>query len=305
MLVGEPGVLLPGRLLPVGGPLARIRDRQRRGEHQHLAHAALGVGLQDHPAEPRVDRQLREPAAEVGEWRPSASNAPSSCSSATPSRMLRASGGSRNGKSSMSPRSQRRHLQDHRGEVGAQDLRVGEARPRRRSPPRSTAGCRCRARCARSGRRAARPTPARSARSAAAAPWCGGCSGRCARCRGRRRSGCRARSATSRRRWWPARSAGRCAAGRPAAARRSAAARTAAAPRCSRQTRRAAPRRCRGSRARRTGTPARRRAARPPARRRRRRSPRSGRAARCARPRGRGRRDRRRRRPATATSRGR
>ena len=46
--------------------------------------------------------------------------------------------------------------------------------------------------------------PARSARSAAAAPWCAGCSGRCGRCRGRRRSGCPARSATSRRRWWPA-----------------------------------------------------------------------------------------------------
>ncbi len=64
MLVGEPGVLLPRGLLAVGGPLPRIGDRQRRREHQHLAHAALGVGLQDHPAEPRVDGQLREPAAE-------------------------------------------------------------------------------------------------------------------------------------------------------------------------------------------------------------------------------------------------
>ena len=48
----------------VGGPLTRVGDRQRRREHQHLAHAALGVGLQDHPAEPRVDGQPREPAAE-------------------------------------------------------------------------------------------------------------------------------------------------------------------------------------------------------------------------------------------------
>ena len=52
---------------------------------------------------------------------------------------------------------------------------------------------------------------ARPARSAAAAPWCGGCSGRCGRCPGRSRTGCRARSARSRRRWWPARSGARCA----------------------------------------------------------------------------------------------
>ena len=41
VLVGEPGVLLPCGLLAVGGPLARVGDRQRRGDHQHLAHAAL------------------------------------------------------------------------------------------------------------------------------------------------------------------------------------------------------------------------------------------------------------------------
>ena len=79
---------------------------------------------------------------------------------------------------------------------------------------------------------------ARSARSAAAAPWCGGCSGRSGRCRGRRRSGCRARSARSRRRWWRARSGGRCAAGRPGAARPRTAGRRAAAISVSRRSRR-------------------------------------------------------------------
>ena len=103
------------------------------------------------------------------------------------------------------------HLQDDRGQVGAQDLRVGELRPRRRSPPRRTAGCRCRRRRGRSGPAAGWRWPARSARSAAAAPWCAGCSARSARCRRRRRSGCPARSARSRRRWWPARSGARCA----------------------------------------------------------------------------------------------
>ncbi len=62
---------------------------------------------------------------------PSRSKAPSSCSSCTPSRMLRASGGSRNGKPLDVAEPQCRHLQDHRGEVGAQDLRVGVARARR------------------------------------------------------------------------------------------------------------------------------------------------------------------------------
>ena len=63
----------------------------------------------------------------------------------------------------------------------------------------------------------------------------------------------RARSATSRRRWWPARSGGRCAARRRGAARRRTAGRRAAATSVSRQRQRAAARRrCRGSRARRS-----------------------------------------------------
>jgi hypothetical protein len=83
---------------------------------------------------------------------------------------------------------------------------VNSGRPR--SPPRSRAGCRCP-----SATRPQRPLRwfgrglARSARSAAAAPWPRAVAARCARCPGRRRSGCRARSATSRRRWWPARPA--------------------------------------------------------------------------------------------------
>ena len=85
--------------------------------------------------------------------------------------MLRASGGSTNGKLRDVAQAERGHLQDDRREVGAQDLRLGELGPGRRSPPRCTAGCRCRPRCARSGPCAGWPTPARSARSAAAAPW--------------------------------------------------------------------------------------------------------------------------------------
>ncbi len=127
---------------------------------------------------------------------------------------------------------QRRHLQDHRGEVGPQDLGIGVAGPGFEVglgvEPDAHAGRGTRP----SGPPAARPRPARWARSAAAAPWSCGCSARCARCRGRRRSGCPARSARSRRRWWRARLDVRYAARTPAAARPSAAARRAAAPRC-------------------------------------------------------------------------
>ena len=45
-------------------------------------------------------------------------------------RPARRSGGSMKPNAATSPRSQRRHLQDHRRQVGAQDLRVGELRAR-------------------------------------------------------------------------------------------------------------------------------------------------------------------------------
>ena len=64
-LVGEAGVELVGLRLLVGGPLARVLDRERGGDHDDLLRAVPPLGLEDHPAEPRVDRELREPAAEL------------------------------------------------------------------------------------------------------------------------------------------------------------------------------------------------------------------------------------------------
>ena len=55
--------------LLLGGPLARVLQRQRGGDHEHLAQAAEPVGLEDHPAEPRVDRQRGQLAAEPGQPR--------------------------------------------------------------------------------------------------------------------------------------------------------------------------------------------------------------------------------------------
>ena len=146
----------------------------------------------------------------------------------------------------------RRHLQDHRREVGAQDLRLGELRAARRSPPRCRAGCTPPARPGRSARPADRRKPGRSARSAAAAPWSGPSSGRSGPCRRRRRSGCRARSARSPRRWWPARPGGPGAARTPGAARPPRAGRTAAAPRWRAASARRSPPRRPGSLARRS-----------------------------------------------------
>ncbi len=232
MLVGEAGVALTRGLLAFGRPFARVGDRQRRGDHQHLAHAcprSRRPGSSGRPAGRPAARASRRPTSVIA---PSPSNAPSSCSSCTPSRTLRRSGGSRKGNFSTSPSSQRRHLQQHRGEVRAQDLGIGEARAAREvllgvepdahpgaTRPHRPARCvgrRLRDRLDRQPLHLGPPAVARDARA----------------CPGRRRSGCPARSATSRRRWSPARRGGRCAARTPSAARRWAAGRTAAAPRC-------------------------------------------------------------------------
>ena len=60
----EPPVGFVG-LGPLGeGPLARILDRQRGGDHEDLADAAVAVGFDHHPAETRVDRQAGEPSSD-------------------------------------------------------------------------------------------------------------------------------------------------------------------------------------------------------------------------------------------------
>ena len=97
-----PGV---GGLALLGRPLARVLHRQRRGDDQHLAQAAGPVGLDEHAAQPRVDRQRGERAADGGQLSGPGSSAPSSCSSARPSPTARGSGCSTNGNSARSPRS--------------------------------------------------------------------------------------------------------------------------------------------------------------------------------------------------------
>ena len=129
-LIGETGMFLSSRLLPAGGAFPRVRDRERGGQHQHLAQAALGVRLQDHPAQPRVDGKLGEAPADVG-YRSRSVERPEflqQCHSVVDAAPLRRV---EERKARDVAELQGGHLQDHSGEVGAQDLRVGESRPGR------------------------------------------------------------------------------------------------------------------------------------------------------------------------------
>ncbi len=128
VLVGEARVLLLRRLLPVGGPLARVGDRQRGRQHEHLAHAALVLRGQDHPADARVDGQLREAPPDVGQRAVPVEGAEllqqrDAVADAAPvgrveEREVRDVA-----------ELQRGHLQDDAGQVGPQDLGLGVPGP--------------------------------------------------------------------------------------------------------------------------------------------------------------------------------
>ena len=128
VLVGEAGVLLPGGLLPVGGSLPRVGNRQRGREHQHLTQTAFGIGLQHHPAESGVDRQLGQAAPDIGDGaggveRPEFLQQLHTVTDAAPIRRVQER------EVLHIAELQRGHLQQHRREIGAQDLRIGVARP--------------------------------------------------------------------------------------------------------------------------------------------------------------------------------
>ena len=56
-------MFLIGGLLFLDRALARILNRQRRGDNHHFAHAAKALRLQYHARQARIDRQLRQLAA--------------------------------------------------------------------------------------------------------------------------------------------------------------------------------------------------------------------------------------------------
>ena len=53
-----------GLLLPLGRPVARVLHFERRRDDQHVGQALLAAGLEDHPADPRIDRQSGQLPAE-------------------------------------------------------------------------------------------------------------------------------------------------------------------------------------------------------------------------------------------------
>ena len=61
MVVGEARVLLPSRLFAVGRSFPWIGNRQCGREYQDFPDAALGIGLQDHPADAWVEGQPCQP----------------------------------------------------------------------------------------------------------------------------------------------------------------------------------------------------------------------------------------------------
>jgi hypothetical protein len=130
VLVGEARVRLVGLRLLLGRALAHVLDREPGHDHDRLVGAAQPVGLEHHPRQPRVDRQLRQPPPQRRE--PAAGilgiESAQLVEEVDPVADLRRSGGSRNGKSSIAAEPERRHLQQHGGQARAQDLGVGEAR---------------------------------------------------------------------------------------------------------------------------------------------------------------------------------
>ena len=126
ILVGETGVLLTGGLLLVRGPLARIRDRQRGRQHEHFAHTVLGFGRHDHPGQTRIDRQLCEPAAERRYRGLAVEGAEllQKLHAVADASLLRRI---EKREALHVTEAKRRHLQDHRGEVGPQDFGIGVA----------------------------------------------------------------------------------------------------------------------------------------------------------------------------------
>ena len=131
MLVLEARVQLVGLGLVLDGPLARVLDRQRRGDDDDLLDAAQAVGLEDHPRHPRVDGQPRELAAHRRQ--PLAGRLRRIDRAQLVQQVDAVADLSRVGRvqeREVAHRAevQRGHLQDHRREVGPQDLGVGEAR---------------------------------------------------------------------------------------------------------------------------------------------------------------------------------
>jgi len=120
----------------LGRPLARVLDGQRGGDDHHLARDVAPARLHDHPGQPGVHRQQGEGPPDVGQPGHAAGlrlegvqlgEQLDAVAHGTHVRRV----DEREARDVVGGRrdAHRDHLQDHRGQRGAQDLRLGELRP--------------------------------------------------------------------------------------------------------------------------------------------------------------------------------
>ncbi|MCW0460030.1 hypothetical protein NB717_001098 [Xanthomonas sacchari] len=134
--IGELGMRVVGGLARLRRALARVLDAQERGDHQHRSQAAVLLRRHQHPRQFHVHRQPRHLAADLGQLaqamavrladRPQLHQLLPAIGHRTLVRRLQK-------REILDPsQPQLQHAQDHPGQAGAADLRIGELRPRRK-----------------------------------------------------------------------------------------------------------------------------------------------------------------------------
>ena len=128
LLVVELAMRSVGRGLLLDGPVAHVLHAEGAGDDQHLGQRLAAARLEDHAAHARVQRQLRQLAADGGQLVGLVDGAELgqqlvAVGDGAPRRRLE------EGEVLDRAQAQRLHAQDHAGERRAQDLRIGEARP--------------------------------------------------------------------------------------------------------------------------------------------------------------------------------
>ena len=129
----EPAMRFVSGLARRSRSLARVLDRQRSGDDHHLAHAATVLRLEYHPRETRIDRESGHPASESRQPPTVVGQIQLERSEFFQQRNTVADGATvgwiEERERGNVTESERRHLQDDRGEVRAQDLGLDELRP--------------------------------------------------------------------------------------------------------------------------------------------------------------------------------
>ena len=134
LFIVEAAMLLIGSLLLIHWPLARVLNRERRGDNHRLAHAAVFLRLQHHSCQTRIHRQLAELAPHrrqlIGGLLFVSGNRPQLFQQTHAVLNIAFIRRFNERESGNIAESERGHLQDNRRQVGAQNLRIGKFRAR-------------------------------------------------------------------------------------------------------------------------------------------------------------------------------